>query len=140
MDISKTMLAWNAHTAGDGEQAYKLATQIGFPAPIESLRYRALLLARYGSNREALPAIGQYGAVAAREGALKHMVCAELLAALRVDAREVGAHIGRVDLIKPKLEQRDWASLYRELHELFQHAPETFQDRIGALKPPYEVD
>ena len=129
------MLAWSAHIAGDGEQAYRLATEIGFPAPLQSLRYRALLLARYGSNREALPAIGQYGAVAAREGALEHMVCAELLAALRVDAREVGAHIGRVSLIKPKLEQRTWTVLFGELYELFQHAPEIFQDRLGKLNP-----
>ena len=111
--------AWQAHVDGDYTRAYTLAQSLPRAASLSVLSVRAGLLSRHGEGHEALPAIGQYGAAAAREGELLHMARAELLASYRVREQELAAHIVRVRLLLPRLAASDLEALRTEFHILF---------------------
>ena len=125
--------AWASHIDGDCAEAYRLAKTIGFPAPIEALQYRARLLALYGTSPEALPAIGQYGAVAARQGELAHQLCAEFLAIIRVSERSLDDHIGRAKLLMSRLNPQTVAETSRLVSGLSASIQARFVERTSGL-------
>ena len=127
--MNDAAIAWEAHCSGNATRALFLASGLPFPAPLSDLSIRAMLLARYGPNTLALPAIGQYGASAARDGNNRHLCYAEMLAAVRVDPRELDVHHSRLELLKTKLGDAQLSQVLSELASLFKGQ----EERLAAL-------
>ena len=127
--MNDAAIAWEAHRSGNATRALHLASELPFPASLGDLSIRAMLLARYGPNTLALPAIGQYGASAARDGNNRHLCYAEMLAAVRVDPRELDIHRSRLALLKTKLGDAQLSQVLSQLASLF----EGQEERLAAL-------
>ena len=132
MEESIAMRAFHACLDGESSVAYALAKEIPFPSAIDCVAIRALLLARYGTAQEALPAIGQYGAMAARQGLLSHMFTSETLAFLRVALHEKEAHLSRLHRISSSISRGEVLALSGQIDAVMQGAPQ-YTDQLAGL-------